>query len=108
MTAEDKSKRLASIKEQAEGRQQAKAMPYWMTRDKCEDGSLTADVSIWLARPRWIKDHPGLWTCDVETVMTLQGVTPTRYAVWTTAECLRTCKVYPETERESIHVGISD
>lgn len=76
-------------------------MTYWLTRDRDGDGVLSDSVDVWLARPKMVIVVPGTWVywkCDEETVQTSDGAAPVKYAVWTLANCLRNCRVYPDDE----------
>jgi hypothetical protein len=108
MTEEDKSKRRRNIQDQASAPKKAKEMPYWLTRDQDAEGNIEPTVDVWLARPT-LHRLPGgvgvVWVCDDVLVETAGGDCPARYAQWSVDQCLRTCRVYPETERECICVG---
>jgi hypothetical protein len=108
VTEEEKAKRRAYIQEQAETKKSAKEMTYWLTRDRDVEGNLEPHVDVWLAAPR-LCVLPGrkgvVWVCDDIMVPTAGGDCPARFAQWTTDQCLKACRVYPETERECIKVG---
>lgn len=84
-------------------------MTYWLTRDRGTDGTLDPTVDVWLARPTLFPLPGGVgvvWICeDIVMALNDQGECPSRYAQWTPEQCLRACRVYPETERECIRVG---
>lgn len=108
MTEEEKAKRRVVIQEVAEGKKQAKEMTYWLTRDRDIEGRLDPYIDVWLSRPK-LRVLPGgigvTWICDDVIVATATGDCPARYAQWSPEQCLRACRVYPETERECIRVG---
>lgn len=85
----------------------SKQMTFWLTRDSDMEGKLDDNVDVWLSRPtRFVMGDGAVWMCeDAHTVPTANGDVPARYAVWTPEQCLRACRVYPETDRESIRVG---
>jgi hypothetical protein len=108
MTEEEKAKRRIHIQDQAQAKRSAKELTYWLTRDRDADGVLEKHIDVWLSRPRLCPLPGGVgvtWVCDDILVETAGGDCPARYAQWTTDQCLRACRVYPETERECIRIG---
>jgi hypothetical protein len=107
MTEEEKAKRRVLIQETHEPKK-AREMTYWITRDRDVHGVLDTTIDVWLARPKLCVLPGGVgvtWICDDITVATAGGDCPARYTQWTMEQCLRACRVYPETERECIKVG---
>ena len=109
MTEEEKAKRREYIQAQVEadtskGRRE---MTYWLTRDRDMTGRLEPYVDVWLKRPTLCVLPGGVgvtWICD-DLVEVEEGTCPARYTQWSPDQCLRACRVYPETERECIRVG---
>lgn len=84
--------------------QPQKEMTYWLTRERDADGKLNPWIDVWLSQPK-LEDHGTRWACSVHTVQTGSGEQAAHYTRWTVDQCLKTCRVYPETERECIRVG---
>lgn len=103
-TRKDRIASLASKRPPSPG-----VVTYWLTRDCAVDGRLSDRVDVWLARPerRVLPGGVGcVWICDdVRTVNVTAGDVPSRWSQWTVQQCLVTCRVFPETDRECIHVG---
>ncbi len=80
----------------------SKYSTYWLTRDSDEDGTLSPQVDVWLARPRrtTLSYAQGAFWIGSDDI----GLDH-RYAVWTIADCIRNAGVYPATDIECIRVG---
>lgn len=76
--------------------------PYWLTRDK-RNGVLLDKIEVWLAKPALHRFEDGdiMWLPDL-----LES--DSHYGEWTINQCLKECRVYPETERECIVVGYGE
>lgn len=77
--------------------------PYWLTRNK-ENGVLSDVIEVWLSKPELNRFEDGdvMWLPNLDLV----DSEVTHYAEWSIAKCLKECRVYPETERECLVVGI--
>jgi hypothetical protein len=77
---------------------------YWVTRNTVE-GVIANTVEIWIARPERMLFEDG----DVMWMGSLSKIDEESawYDEWTIANCLKQCRVIPDTDREVIVVGVA-